>query len=158
MKYHCKICGFEGQGRSFPKTDCPSCGASGEWEQKPYDAHCKKCGHGYYESPKTKCCPHCHAPLAEPPPPPRPKPVPPRPTPSPAPHKPSPKPPPLPPKDVPGKTTFGAILAWGVGIALVVWAGCYVIPWIWGVICFIFRHWIISLIVLLCILGSSSKS
>lgn len=59
MKYRCRMCGFDGEGDSLPLTPCPSCGMNGEWEANPFDAHCSKCGQGYYESEKPNFCPGC---------------------------------------------------------------------------------------------------
>lgn len=72
LKYHCRICGFEGEGRSLPTDDCPCCGAAGEWEKERFDARCARCGQGYYESSKPNSCPHCGMSLVAPVPPPRP--------------------------------------------------------------------------------------
>ena len=168
MKYRCKMCGYEGEGASLPTTECPSCGMEGEWEANPFDARCPKCGQGYYESEKPNFCLNCGNRIAAPAPPVATTKAPAQPrrrrgghrgaSPTPtatvpvggavAPH--------LPADDFDLKK-FLKVLACIVGIFLACWLGYYVVMWIWAALCFIARHWIISLIVLFFIIGAASK-
>ena len=54
--------------------------------------------------------------------------------------------------------TFFKLLVWIVGIAIACWIGYYAVIWIWAVMEFIVRHWIISFIVLCLVIGAASKS
>ncbi len=165
------MCGYEGEGDSLPTTDCPSCGMEDEWESKPFDARCPKCGQGYYESEKPDVCPNCGHRIAAPVPPATNKKVPAKPKKR---WAPTARKPPAPTitATVPssgGSTThspsdgfdlkkFFKVLACVVGIAIACWLGFYAVVWIWTVLSFIAQHWIIFLIVLFVIIGATAKN
>ena len=171
MKYRCKMCGYEGEGDSLPTTDCPSCGMEDGWESKPFDARCPKCGQGYYESEKPDICPNCGYRIAAPEP---------SATIKKAPAKPKKrrgaaarKPPAsatsasissggvaTPHSSLDGfdSKKFFKVLACVVGITIVCWLGYYAVAWIWDVLGFIARHWIIFLVILFVIIGAAEKN
>ena len=179
MRYRCKICGTPGEGKTFP-VSCPACGASG-FEKRQFDAKCPKCGQGYFKEDNPVICTVCGKRLVDPKPeinrpaispPPRKRTVsPPKPVPPPR-RRPVPTPPPRPPtvRHSPhsGGSSIGAVLSILKFIVLIPLClvasviACFVIyivvVQLWDVLCFIGRHWIISLIVFFFIVGCMDKS
>jgi len=172
MKYRCNMCGHEVEGNALPTIECPACGSK-VWEVKPFDKRCAKCGQGYYDTEEPNFCPNCGNPIAAPAPAPatrrstgRTRTATPRPTTRPATH-PSrtpathPSRPPATPTPAPVDRSWlkfnFKVLAWIIGIVLACWLGYYVVVWTWAVLCFIARHWIISLIVVFFVIGAMSK-
>ena len=179
MRYRCKICGTPGEGKTFP-VSCPACGSS-EFEKRPFDAKCPKCGQGFFKEDNPIICAACGNRLKAPPVVPKPKLN--RPTVSPLPGKrtvsppkpvptprrrpvttPSPKSPTVRHAPHSGGSGDGAVLnvlkfiGWLVLCFVAGYIGYHVIMMLWDVLCFIGRHWIISLIVFFFIVGSMDKS
>ena len=183
MRYRCKVCGTPGEGETFP-ISCQVCGSS-KFEKILFDAQCPLCGYGYFDEDCPAICVACGNPLKTPAVVPKPKFN--RPTVSASPGKrtvspPKPVPPPrrrpfsMPSPRSPtvrhaphgGGSSVGAVLSilkfiGLIPLCLVVSViGCLVVyivvVQLWDVLCFIGRHWIISLLVYFFILGSINKS
>jgi hypothetical protein len=135
------------------------------WEANPFDARCAKCGQGYYKTAIPNFCPSCGERIGAPLPsvvvkPPiddsdsgeeseksssrsRPSSV--TSTSSSS-------------SDYAWLKTLFKILFWLVVIAIICFVGFYVLAWLWAILCFIFRHWFISLIVAGIVIYGASKS
>ena len=158
MKYECSMCGFQTEASCSP-SECPSCGMMNCFRINPFDSKCSNCGQGYFAEEKPNFCINCGArlfasELAV------------------TVKKVSRASVTTPPASSSMGTSSSPSSA-GMGVSgwfwikviccillagLAIWGGYYVIIWLWAVLCFIFRHWVLSTLVALAIIGGLAKS
>ena len=161
MKYECTMCGSLVEASS-PPTSCEACG-NDEFREKAFDVKCPLCGRGYYSDAKPNFCSSCGYRLSAPPRVAPVKKVPP----------PPPEPDPVPSSSVSTSSSSGSghsvprrskegggclkFIGWLIGVALVLFLVFIIFAWFGDIIRFLFRHWVIVLIVL-AIIGGASKT
>lgn len=162
MKYECSMCGFQTEASCSP-SECPSCGTTDCFRVNPFDSKCSNCGQGYFAEEKPNFCINCGVRLFAPEPVVTVKKI----------SRASVTTPPV-SSSMGTSSSSGSVSPsarmsvsgwfWVKVICcillagLAIWGGYYVIIWLWTVLCFIFRHWVLSALVAIVVIGGLAKS